>query len=122
MIDYGITIPNKLECFKNTLFVEELEHGEKKTDWGFIIPEEKMDYEGNFIHPRWAKVLYKADNIKDFDIGDWILISYGLWSSSILTTTNGVEKNIWFISEKSFKDGAIIAKSKTKPKQLENYI
>lgn len=121
MIDYGITIPNNLECFKNTLFVEELEHGEKKTDWGFIIPEEKMDFEGNFIHPRWAKVLYKADNLKDIDVGDWVLISYGRWSSSILATIHGEEKNIWYISEKSLKEGALIAKSKNKPKQLELY-
>ena len=121
MIDYGITIPNKLECFKNTLFVEELEHGSKTTSWGFEIPEEKMDYEGNFIHPRWAKVLYKADNIKNVEVGDWVLISYGLWSSSIKATINGEDKDIWYVSEKSLKDGALIAKSKNKPKQLELY-
>ena len=122
MIDYGIVVPNKLECFKNTLFVEELELGEKKTDWGFIIPEEKMDYQGEFVHPRWAKVLYKADNLKDIEVGDWVLISYGLWSSSILATINGEDKNIWFVSEKSIKKGALLAKSKTKPKSLEQYI
>lgn len=121
MIDYGITIPNRLDCFKNTLFVEELEHGSKTTKWGFEIPEEKMDFEGNFIHPRWAKVLYKADNLKDIEEGDWVLISYGRWSSSILATIQGVEKQIWYISEKSLKEGALIGKSKTKPKQLELY-
>ena len=55
MIDYGITVPNNLECFDNTLFVEELEHGEKQTKWGFIIPEEKMDYEA-FLKRSYAVI------------------------------------------------------------------
>ena len=121
MIDYGITVPNSLECFKNTLFVEQLEHGAKTTKWGFEIPEEKMDFQGNFIHPRWAKVLFKSDNLKDIEVGDWVLISYGRWSSSILATIKGEEKDIWYISEKSLKEGALMAKSKDKPKQLELY-
>lgn len=121
MIDYGISVPNSLECFKNTLFVESLEHGSKKTKWGFEIPEEKMSMDGSFVHPRWAKVIFKADNLKDIEVGDWVLISYGRWSSSIKATINGEDKDIWYVSEKSLKAGALIAKSKDKPKQLELY-
>ena len=121
MIDYGITVPNNLECFDNTLFVEELEHGEKQTKWGFIIPEEKMDYEGNFIHPRWAKVLSKANNIKDFEVGDWVLMKHGHWSTSLNLIINGEQVKLWYITPKNRKVG-MLAISKTMPPQLTKYI
>ena len=64
MIDFGVIIPNYIECIPNTMYVEKIEYGERKTKGGLYIQAEQMDYEGRFAHPRWAKVRYKADNIK----------------------------------------------------------
>lgn len=120
MIEYGVDINSKIVCKDNTLFVELLEDGIKKTNGGILLPEEKFGGNGEYIHPRWAKVLFKADNIKSFEVGDWVLLAYGRWSTSILANINGESKEIWYVNPKSFKE--IIGISKTKPKSLEQYV
>ena len=77
MIDFGVIIPNYIECIPNTMYVEKIEYGERKTKGGLYIQAEQMDYEGRFAHPRWAKVRYKADNIKNIEVGDWVLLEHG---------------------------------------------
>lgn len=120
MIDYGINIPNHIECLPDTLYVEKIEYGEKTLKNGFIIPTEIMDYQGHFVRPRWAKVLYKADNIKNINVGDYILLSHGRWSSSIKCTIKGCQKTIWYISPKSYKEGALAVTHKM-PEILKQY-
>lgn len=120
MIDYGVTIPNEIECFPDTMFVEKIEYGERKTKGGLILTAEQMDWRGNFIRPRWAKVKYKADNIADVSVGDWVLLDHGNWSTSMKMTINGIEETLWFVSAKSFKEG-LMAYSKTMPEELKEY-
>ena len=79
-----------------------------------------MDYLGNFVRPRWAKILYKADNIKTVNVGDYILLSHGRWSSSIKCTIKGIQKTIWYISPKSYKEGALAVSHKM-PECLKQY-
>lgn len=120
MIDYGIEVSSHLECLPTSLFVEKIEYGEKKLKSGLIIPTETMDYQGQYIRPRWAKIKYKSPNINFVDIGDWILLKHGHWSTSMLMKINGEEINLWYISPKSIKEG-LIAVSKTMPQELEKY-
>ena len=120
MIDFGVIIPNYIECIPNTMYVEKIEYGERKTKGGLYIQAEQMDYEGRVAHPRWAKVRYKADNIKNIEVGDWVLLEHGHWSTSMKMFINNKEETLWFISPKSFKEG-VMALSKTMPKQLEEY-
>lgn len=120
MIDYGINISNYIECLPNSLYVENMEYGERTLKNGFIIPTETMDYQGFFVRPRWSKVLYKADNIKNINVGDYILMNHGNWSSGINCTINGVQKTIWYISPKSFKEGALAISHKM-PECLKQY-
>lgn len=120
MIDYGINIENHIECLPDTLYVEKIEYGEKTLKNGFIIPTETMDYQGYFVRPRWAKVLYKADNIKNVNVGDYILLSHGRWSSSIKCTIKGCQKTIWYISPTSYKEGALAVSHKM-PDCLKQY-
>lgn len=120
MIEYGINIDDHIECLPDTLYVEKIEYGEKTLKNGFIIPAETMDYLGNFVRPRWAKILYKADNIKNVNVGDYILLSHGRWSSSIKCTIKGCQKTIWYISPKSYKEGALAITHKM-PECLKQY-
>lgn len=120
MIEYGINISDHIECLPDTLYVEKIEYGEKTLKNGFVIPTETMDYLGNFVRPRWAKILYKADNIKNVNIGDYILLSHGRWSSSIKCTIKGIQKTIWYISPKSYKEGALAVSHKM-PDCLKQY-
>ena len=120
MIDFGVTIPHYIECLPNSLFVKNIEYGERTLKSGFIIPAEKMDYEGHFARPRWAKVFYKSDNINYIDIGDWVLLRHGHWSTSMAMTINEKDETLWYISPKSLKEG-LMAVSKTMPTQLKEF-
>ena len=120
MIEYGINIPNHIECLDDTLYVEKIEYGEKTLKNGFIIPTETMDHYGNFVRPRWAKVLYKADNIKNINVGDWVLIQHGNWSTGINCKIKNEDKTIWYISPKSYKEG-VLAISHKMPDCLKQY-
>ena len=121
MIDFGVTIPNELVCLPSTMYVTNAEYGERKTSWGFEIPAEQMDFEGNFVRPRWFKVLWKADNIKNIEVGDWVLCRHGNWSSSIEATVAGKDITMWYISPKSYKEG-VMAVSKEMPSVMKEYI
>lgn len=120
MIDFGIEIPEKIECLPNTMYVEKIEYGERKTKGGLVLMKEQMDYEGRFARPRWAKVRYKAENITNIEVGDWILINHGHWSTSMLMEIKGKEEKLWYISPKSYKEG-VMAVSKEMPEQLKEY-
>jgi len=120
MIEYGINIKDHIECLDDTLYIEKIEYGERTLKNGFIIPTETMDHFGNFVRPRWAKVLYKADNIKNVNIGDYILLSHGRWSSGINCIINGIKKTIWYISPSSYKEGALAISHKM-PDCLKQY-
>ena len=122
MIEYGINVPNRLECFSKSMYVEYLEHGDKVSKGGIIIQEERMDKDFDFIKPRWAQVKYKADDIKECEVGDWVLIKHGFWSSSIEAYINGEKHTLWYVPPKSIKKDGLLAVSKEKPKLLENYI
>lgn len=119
MIDYGVDIPNEIICLDNTMFVEIIEYGERKTKSGILIPTETMDYQGNFVRPRWAKVIWKADNIKNINIGDYVALEHGNWSLSMLINVNGEPRKVWFINKNSFKN--IIAKTNKMPSHLAEY-
>ena len=120
MIDYGIDIPNYLECLPSTMYVTEPEYGTRVTSWGFEIPPEQMDYEGNFVRPRWFRVLWKADNIKNINVGEYCLLNHGHWSTSVEAVVHGEKMKIWYISPKSYKEG-LLAKSVEKPAILNEY-
>lgn len=120
MIDYGVTIPNYIECLPNSLFVKNIEYGERTLKSGFILPPEQMDYEGRFARPRWAKVVYKASNINYVNVGDWILLRHGHWSTSMAMTIKGEDKTLWYVSSKSIKEG-LMAVSKIMPQQLKEF-
>jgi hypothetical protein len=121
MIDYGIVVDDGIICKKDTLYIEMLAVGENITKAGIVIPTEKMDAFGHFVKPRWAKVIFKADNLTDFEVGDWVLIQHGKWSSSIKALINGVEKTIWYVSDKSVKEQSIIAVSKKMPTEIKGF-
>lgn len=121
MINFGIDIPNYIECPPNSMYVKIIEYGDRKSRGGLYLMKEQMDYEGHFAHPRWAQVVYKADNIKDIEIGDYIALDHGHWTTSMKMFINGNEETLWYVSPKSYKKG-LIAMSKVMPSHLVEYL
>lgn len=120
MIDFGIEIPEQIICLPNTMYVDHIEYGERKTKGGLVIMKEQMDYEGRFARPRWARVRYKADNITNVQVGEWVLLEHGHWSTSMLMEIQGEVQKLWYISPKSYKEG-VMAMSKEMPEHLKEY-
>lgn len=114
MIYYGVDAGKGFICKDDTLFISDLDVEDKVSSGGIIIAKDQMLGNCNFQHPRWGKVRYKADNIKDIEIGDWILLRHGHWSTSIRVVIDGKDEKLWYINPDSYKEGAL-AKSKVKP-------
>lgn len=121
MIDIELDINGNLKCLPNTLYVELLEVGERKTAGGIIIPMEDMRLNQRFIKPRWAKVYKKGENISNIEIGDWILLEHGKWSTALNIVDNNKSVKIWYINEKNVKTG-IIGIKKEEPEFMKEYI
>ena len=64
--------------------------------------------------------LLTIENIKGIEVGDWILLEHGHWSTSMLMEINGEPIKLWYISPKSYKTG-VMAVSKTMPEQLKEF-
>lgn len=114
MIYYGTDCGKGFICPDNTLWVSDLDIEQRKLASGIIIAKDRISGTGNFQHPRWAKIRFKADNITNVDIGDWVLIYAGHWSTSMRVIINGVEETLWYINPKSYTNG-FLAKTKIKP-------
>jgi len=54
---------------------------ERRSKAGLIIMADKFD--GAAIRPRWAQVYAVAENVDDYDVGQWVLIEHGRWSRSV---------------------------------------
>lgn len=121
MIDIDLKIDGHLECLPNTLFVKHLEVGERQTKSGLIIPEENMHINQRFIKSRWAQVYCKADNITNIDVGDWILLKHGHWSTGLNLIIDNKPIRLWYITEKNYKTG-IQGVIKRMPTQLKDYV
>ena len=122
MIDITLNLNAKdLICLPDTFFVKNLEIGERKTASGIYIPEENMKLNQRFIKPRWCQVFKKANNITDFEVGDWLLMKHGHWSTAINVILDGKEEKIWYITPKNRKRG-IMALAKNMPQQLIDYV
>jgi co-chaperonin GroES (HSP10) len=78
-------IANDITPIKSVVLVRDMEHGDKVTRGGLIIPDDDMTERG--IRPRVCTV-YKVGREVDFvRPGDRILVSHGRW-------TRGVEMDV----------------------------
>lgn len=122
MIDIEVDLKcNKIKALPKTLIVKNLQVGEVKTESGLIIPEENMHLNQRFIKPRWAQVYAKGDGLDNIEVGDWVLLHNGHWSTSMKLKIGNKSEKVWYIMEKNVKRG-LIAVQKDMPDFLKNYI
>ena len=121
MIDIELDIKGNLKCLPDTLYVERLEVGDRQTSSGIIIPMEDMRLNQRFIKPRWARVYKKADNITNVNVGDWVLLEHGKWSTALNIIDNNKQVKLWYINEKNYKSG-IIGIRQEEPEFMREYL
>lgn len=118
MIWFGADGGKGLICKKDTMFVSDLDINASTSNGGIYIAKDQMLNNQNFMRPRWARVRYKADNLDNIEVGDWVLLRHGHWSTSIRITIDDVDTRLWYIDPKSFKEG-LVAVSKEKPYHIK---
>lgn len=92
---------------KGSLFVHNLDYGDVRIRNGVYIPNDDMKQAG--IRPRWAQILFVADDLKrDFAPGQWILLDHGNWSRGFDIELQGEITRVWFVEPKSVKRGGLL--------------
>ena len=121
MIYYGADCGKGLEPQPHTLYVSHLQLGDHKTDGGLLISQDRMCGNLNFRKPRWAQVRFKGEDIPDIEVGDWVLLVHGHWSTSLRLDIDGKEETLWFVNKKCYEEG-ILAFSKEMPAEMKGYV
>lgn len=79
-----------LTASKGKVLVSDLDSGEQVISSGIIIPDD--DGKSTGVHSRWAKVYSVGSDITDIKEGEWILVSHGRWSRTIVI--DGISLNL----------------------------
>ena len=87
------TIKGSLKPIQNRVLVSHMHFGEQKTAGGLIIRSDDGETRG--IYPRWGKVYAKGPTNDDaYEIGDWVLVEHGRWTSVYIVYTKRYPKSI----------------------------
>lgn len=88
------TIKGKVTPLRNTVFVSELESGNKLSAGGIVILDDNM--KNNGIRPRWGRVHSVGPDVDDIAPGQWVLIKHGRWTYGIeLESSDGNIEKVW---------------------------
>jgi len=90
-LDYHQTIEGTLTPLPDAILVYNLESTGERVQNGIIILDENA--QGRGIHPRWAQVYAKGDNVTDVEVDDWILVDHGRWTRGINLVSEGQEED-----------------------------
>ena len=72
---------NSVQAYKGKVIVKDIEKGQKVSKGGLILGNDDGKSEG--IRARWAQVYSIGDDIRDIEVGQWILIKHGRWTRGI---------------------------------------
>jgi co-chaperonin GroES (HSP10) len=110
--------PIRVDSFKalrDHVWVSDLDHGQKITKSGLIIPDDDMTNRG--IRPRWGRVVYVGPEINsaDVEIGDWVMTEHGRWTNKItLTFADDSEIDMWRLDYPN----AVLVRTKDDPRTV----
>tara|TARA_B110001454_G_scaffold191864_1_gene191780 strand:+ start:800 stop:1171 length:372 start_codon:yes stop_codon:yes gene_type:complete len=83
-----------LRPLRDNVIVINFERGERKSAGGIIIADDDGKEHG--IRARWAEVYAVGPEQKDVEVGDWILMGHGRWTTGQNLTLNGQKPfRIW---------------------------
>ena len=71
----------KLKALNDTVIVSDMVFDERLSKGGLVLLQDDMKNSG--IRPRWAKVYSIGPNVKDVDVGQYIMVSHGRWTRGI---------------------------------------
>lgn len=75
------SVQGEVRPLRDRVLVTNMEHGDKITRGGLIIPDDGSKERG--IRPRWATVYAVGDEVTEVKAGDQVLISHGRWTRGV---------------------------------------
>jgi len=106
-------VKGKIRPIHGDVLGAHMHFGDQVTKGGIIIGNDDGKTRG--IYPRWCQVYAKGpENNDEYEVGDWILVSHGRWSRSIiLEQEDGTE-----IEVRKIDTEEILCMSKEKPNDI----
>lgn len=74
------TTLKSLTPLKNTILVYEMEFKERISN-GIILLNDDMTSQG--IRPRWAKVYAIGPDVRDVEVGQYVMVAHGRWTRGL---------------------------------------
>ena len=87
---------SNIRALSNTVIVEEMLVGERKTKAGIILRSDDGKTEG--IRPRWCRVYSLGEDIdpEELKVGQWVLVEHGRWTRKFtLEDDNDEKRTLW---------------------------
>jgi co-chaperonin GroES (HSP10) len=78
---YGLIKTGKVRPIKDTIIVSDMEFQERITNSGLVLINDDMKSSG--IRPRWGKIYALGPDVKDLEIGQYIMVAHGRWTRGI---------------------------------------
>lgn len=106
------TVKGKLTPIGKRVIVKNMHFGEQTTKSGLIIRDDNGTSRG--IYPRWGQVhSIGPDNEEGYNVNDWVLVSHGRWTRSVVLDEGEGEMELRMVDEND-----IIAFSNDKPEDV----
>ena len=80
------------KVLKDTILVHGMEFKERLSRGGLILLDDDMKSQG--IRPRWAQVYAVGPDVRDIQVGQYIMIAHGRWSRGQAIEDEEGEKTI----------------------------
>lgn len=80
---------------RDTVFVTDLDSGDKLTRGGIIVVDDNMRERG--IRDRWARVYAVGPDVDDLTPGEWVLVSHGRWTPGMDVSLPDGDVKLWRI-------------------------
>lgn len=78
---YGLVKTGKIRPIKDTILVSDMQFEERITNGGIVLINDDMKSSG--IRPRWGKIYALGPEVKDLEVGQYIMIAHGRWTRGI---------------------------------------
>lgn len=82
----------KIRPIRDHILVTDMKFDQRKTKGGILLLDDDGKSEG--IRPRWAKIHAVGPEQKEFQVGDWILVSHGRWTRGLEYVEDGAEESV----------------------------
>jgi|FreactcultureFD7_1027221.scaffolds.fasta_scaffold20747_1 co-chaperonin GroES (HSP10) len=79
--DYELNEKDIVNPLPDVILVTNMEHGERKTAAGIIIPDDNGTSSG--VKPRFGTVYKIGKNVEDIAVGDKVLVAHGRWTRGV---------------------------------------